>query len=343
MHTENGGESWMQQTLPTGIDAHSVKFLDDSVGFALGSGHVWRTTNGGTDWTIQFSYDTQDNTIESYQFIDRERGWMVTWFVDHAGHAWDSYDIVRTVDGGITWHWCMDQFGIYGLQFVDSLKGWAWTQFYELYRTQDGGINWQFLPSVGHINRFLAIDSSRVFIHVTPPDPEPDGYYGWLRSDDGGESWTQLPDFPNTLAWKGADDGWALDGLGRILRTGDGGQTWIAGDRMPTRSLSSYSIKGDHLWGLSDEYGLLHCYFPDPFPPDVPQSVTIAVMDTSRVRLNWTPVLDDHPIHYEIRSDLQESGLFETLVGITGDTTFVDSTSLSASSVKRFYCVKAVR
>ena len=50
-----------QNPLPQGNDLKSVKFISSSVGWAVGvAGTIIRTTNGGTNWTLQSSGTTNN-------------------------------------------------------------------------------------------------------------------------------------------------------------------------------------------------------------------------------------------------------------------------------------------
>jgi photosystem II stability/assembly factor-like uncharacterized protein len=53
-HTENGGESWSQQTNPSSNALYDVFFLDTEVGWAVGfNGIILHTTNGGDTWVVE--------------------------------------------------------------------------------------------------------------------------------------------------------------------------------------------------------------------------------------------------------------------------------------------------
>lgn len=75
--------------------------------------------------------------------------------------------------------------------------------------------------------------------------------------------------------------------------------------------------------------------------PPSPEELVIH-SDSSFVRLHWSPVAESS-IFYQILTDTVATGNFDTALGITADTTFVDSTALSAPLSKRFYQVRSLR
>ena len=68
---------------------NSVKFFDQNTGITVGIGGIWRTTDGGFNWTsVQNS-----GKLNSISFYDHDNGMVVG----------DSGKIYRTTDNGITW------------------------------------------------------------------------------------------------------------------------------------------------------------------------------------------------------------------------------------------------
>ncbi|MGA2668916.1 MAG: hypothetical protein ABSF32_08360, partial [Ignavibacteria bacterium] len=142
----DGGISWSSINVPD----PSGNYLDMSImnintqwlvtPDPLGGG-VFLTTNGGANWTQQFSAGI-DNSDHIYMFNAR------IGFIAKT----NSYTR-KTTDGGQSWFILTNGSGegFYDMYFADSLLGWG--AFYNMRKTTNGGINWivQTLPSGGNI------------------------------------------------------------------------------------------------------------------------------------------------------------------------------------------------
>jgi photosystem II stability/assembly factor-like uncharacterized protein len=110
LRTTNGGTTWISQTSGTMNNLQGVSFINSNIGTAVGeSGTILRTTNGGTTWTSQLIQDTDPKTDKLYgvSFTDAETGTAVgyTSYVSNISPSIGPGGIIlRTTDGGITWH-----------------------------------------------------------------------------------------------------------------------------------------------------------------------------------------------------------------------------------------------
>jgi photosystem II stability/assembly factor-like uncharacterized protein len=95
------GNTWqLLATLP-GIIIHDVDFPTDKIGYAVGEqGQVWKTTDGGTNWTQQNLSDASSDYFYGVQALTAKKV-IITGFYDGSGGA---YGVFRwTEDGGTTW------------------------------------------------------------------------------------------------------------------------------------------------------------------------------------------------------------------------------------------------
>ena len=144
LRTTDGGNNWVPFT-----GAGIFYFADANNGWAFyGSGvngdeppfKILHTTNGGSDWTEQFS----DNMVGRYNaifFPDVNNGWVVG----------DSGKIVKTTDGGTNWNYVTNS-GINPAErsktvfFLDANNGWISTKDIAgngiIQHTTDGGVSW---------------------------------------------------------------------------------------------------------------------------------------------------------------------------------------------------------
>ncbi|HLB92036.1 MAG TPA: hypothetical protein VJK27_06835 [Terriglobales bacterium] len=94
------GNTWqLLATLP-GIIIHDVDFPTDEIGYAVGEqGQVWKTTDGGTNWTQQNLTDAASDYFYGVQAITAKKV-IITGFYDNSS----AYGVFRwTENGGETW------------------------------------------------------------------------------------------------------------------------------------------------------------------------------------------------------------------------------------------------
>src|SRR6266498_4430043 len=112
LKTTNSGGNWTETT-PGGIFPSDMSVLNqdtiwlvDPEGF---SGGVFRTTNGGTNWTLQFSM-FNNNPDKIYMF-NRNLG-----FISHLDAS-----LYRTMNSGVNWMPISGTDGFRDMKFVDTL------------------------------------------------------------------------------------------------------------------------------------------------------------------------------------------------------------------------------
>lgn len=99
LHTTDGGNSWTQQTLPSGARfLRALKFISPTQGWACGrNGTIIHTSDGGNNWVLENS--GADSTLFDIDFADSLRGMAAGTDV-----------VVVTTDGGE--HWSVSLIGI---------------------------------------------------------------------------------------------------------------------------------------------------------------------------------------------------------------------------------------
>jgi photosystem II stability/assembly factor-like uncharacterized protein len=198
-------------------DFYDLDFLNEDYGWVVGyKQRIYKTTDGGLTWTRQKTYALNDIYLDVC-FIDSLEGW-VTGFPATVYH---------TTDGGVSWtrqypsgsaSWIFDIF------FVDSLNGWTAGEDGAIDMTTDGGQTWVGVTS--------GTTESLYGLWFTAVDR------GWAVGNAGtilfwdGVSWSPqtsgVSDFVRDLCFVSDNTGWAVGGDRAVLRTTDGGQTWVA-------------------------------------------------------------------------------------------------------------------
>ncbi|HEY5534784.1 MAG TPA: YCF48-related protein, partial [Ignavibacteria bacterium] len=241
---------WYQQFFPNmnGSTIMSMTFLDSLTGFAatntnsLIQGYILKTTNGGDNWNIIFTYDSlpyNNITFTSLKFADKNIGYVGT----------NYYDLFKTTDGGNNWQKLYISFGCSDMAAInkdtvlivqsDIIDG-------GVYRSTNGGLNWQALGPTGGSGQPGSIYMFNKDIGFNL------GSSGMKKTTNGGLNWFMIPNetysgikFIDTLTgWKCWDS---------IKKTTNGGLNWFA-QRTPSISLnfapySSFSINNrDTIW-----------------------------------------------------------------------------------------------
>jgi photosystem II stability/assembly factor-like uncharacterized protein len=230
--------AWRKQQTGTFAWLHSVFFVDESRGWAVGGkGALLYTSDGGAHWELRPRF--MEDAMQDVFFTDARTGWIVcerSIFATGEGES-VSY-LLKTTDGGETWTRVEVTRGEYsdvklaGLRFADATHGWVYGEAGALYATTDGGETWSRQPVP---TRHLLLGASFT-----------DARTGWLSgggltlllTTDGGATWhagtVYAPVQPaplssqrlNAISFADAETGWAVGAGGAIFSTRDGGRTW---------------------------------------------------------------------------------------------------------------------
>ena len=271
--TTNAGENWSAIDLP-GIFGDDMFVLnEDTIWLAESTstfGGIYRTTNGGLTWTIQFQYGgTNPDKIYMY---DRNLGFM------KRGTA-----LFRTSNSGVNWTE-INSLGFKDIYFIDSLTGWkAW---YYFFKTTDGGNTWvqKPLPPEGSfilisgINNFSLVNEDILWGVGAEAFYGSGKYRGMIyKSTDGGESWGyQIPDTSINLGiytfmkFINKLNGWSYSTIGGVHTVTGGGDTTIYVEMKPI----STEIPGGYR---------LHQNYPNPF--NYSTRIKFDISKTSDVKL----------------------------------------------------------
>ncbi|MCB2205169.1 T9SS type A sorting domain-containing protein [bacterium] len=235
----DAGQTWTHMELPeTEASVLSIFALDRNTAWVgtggpqslvnTGSGHIWKTTDGGQSWTDQL-YGI-DSRFGNLYFWNANEGIAVT------QGARDSADVFVTSDGGGSWAHMAERplarIPLYNtLTFADRDNGWfASSNVYEnddanVLRTTDGGRTWELKGAgtgIGYVSDIAFLDPMK---------------------------------------------GWFVDEISRrVKRTVAGGQRWVSafypmnGERLVGVSADPVSrvvwiLSDQHAWVSADEGG----------------------------------------------------------------------------------------
>jgi len=237
MHSTDGGESWTETgTVPAPGFFHFVSakeaFSDNA-----------HTVDGGKTWTM---IPVPKSTVGAPYFHDKDHGWAVT--AEHEG----SFDIIRTTDGGQSWHVVMSRDSdapLNGALIRSAGKDDAWVQLigdsgmtqtsYSLFHLGKDG---KWLPVLAHDGAGSG-PAPGYAIGEKPGVPKGSGTSpGALYVVD-----------PQT-AWMGGQC-MACDDANTLGKTTDGGATWTElNDSWPGYGDQLLAATdADHVWLLTND------------------------------------------------------------------------------------------
>ena len=264
LHTTDGGTSWNSQTSGTTYFLHSVHFTDNNTGWTVGGlygdGIILHTSNGGETWSNQVS-GIEFNLLSAH-FVDNNTGWVVGTRPNIPGGS-DGI-ILKTTNGGEDWLTKLVELerAYLSVYFINHNIGWVAAGFL-VKKTTDGGDNWinylnvstyGGLESIFFINNNIGWAAGGIG----------NGAFGEIiKSTDGGENWdTQYTTEYQMISIFFVSDttGWAVGKRGTILKTTNGGVTFIEDDNtipsQPTEFLLSQNYPNPFNPSTSIQYAV---------------------------------------------------------------------------------------
>ena len=232
LHTSDGGSTWQPQPGGPAIAfTREIVYWDAVRAVAAGDyGRMWRTTNGGTNWT---SVDLPNPPVNGQAFHISTPA-SGTAFAAVFGQTQSK--VYRTTDFGATWEVRSTGLpaasGLLAISFLDTNTGFVggYTNGLPiLYRTTDGGASWSPAGTTGLTSSMMDmhwLDAQTAFATV------PSGSSGIYRTTNGGGIWsrvwvgpaTDLSFAPDNIHGGVTTGSFYVDGS--IVITEDGGATW---------------------------------------------------------------------------------------------------------------------
>jgi photosystem II stability/assembly factor-like uncharacterized protein len=239
LKTSDGGSTWNQisSNLSNYIYLKDVYFSNSNIGWVLSKGNIYKTIDGGMNWSIQFTAPSL-TFLESFYFFDENKGIAV-------GSS-GSGKVYLTTNGGNNWieNSLFGASWIYDVYFSDELNGWAvglrasqitissdmWggisidivNPFVTMWHTTDGGTNWS--------QRDFLYSGRLYGVYFSDSD------IGWaageqgivLKTEDGGSSWNFTKNIHdlNAIHFFNLSSGISVGETGTLQISSDGGDTW---------------------------------------------------------------------------------------------------------------------
>ena len=258
-----------------------VFFINPSVGWVLNNNitwgpfnsEIWKTTDGGVTWTLQFS---GDQYLRSVGFANSLTGWVGTVYPDTI------QVLYQTTNGGITWSVVQNiseprPRGICGISVVNDSLIYASGRYNgpaRVIKTTDRGTSWISMDLSAHAGAlvdcyFFSPDSGFVVGSSGPA-----GYARVLFTSDGGNTWTVRyeGDRKGEICWKiqfrTKKIGYVSiqnfsEGPTYYLKSTDGGITWNDQLFRDSALVGSNGVQG--IGFVSDSLGWLGGWIDDVY------------------------------------------------------------------------------
>lgn len=141
--TTDGGNTW--ETQNTQLLLTKIKAFSKDLIYAIAYSRLYKSINGGKNWTLIFNEDSQQ--ITDINFLDENNGYII-------GNQ--SFEMRRTNDGGNTWTKIKTPYDFYNLvRFKTKNIGIIANEYGKISVTYDGGKNWETGSEYYGSNDFL--------------------------------------------------------------------------------------------------------------------------------------------------------------------------------------------
>lgn len=215
---------WTPVNYTYNMEVHGISFINDSVGFASGYHEVYKTVDGGQNWT-QISSGVFINGPSGVWFMTENTGFIIG--SDGGGNP----QVSKTINGGTSWTTTNLPIGGMGFNdpnkifFIDNNIGYIACRSGHIYKTTDQGVVWNELTSG-------TTDDLTSIYFPTPNVGYASLMYSGslLKTINGGSSWSLMSLGQtigvNDLYFTNADTGYLACSDSKILKTTDGGISW---------------------------------------------------------------------------------------------------------------------
>ncbi len=258
--TENGGATWSQVFGYSGQGCYTIKFLNDTLGYAGAyNSRIFRTTNAGATWSQQTTFQTSEE-VTSIDFADLTHGVAVTSayvYRTSNGTTWsspylggpnflsaalspvgnlvlgDSYGGLRTASNfSTTYVNSNPQTGLQTfkrIKFADTQNGWVVGEGNNFLKTTNGGTTWTVMnPSyyVDYVNDLAVLSPNKIII--VAGDINNNGSKV-ITTTNGGNTFTEQILSSNGLkavSFPSATTGYIVGNNGAAYKTTNGGTSY---------------------------------------------------------------------------------------------------------------------
>ena len=142
--TTNAGTNWLINFSTSQFTINDVQFVNENYGWFVGAYYTYKTTNGGTTWTMINQDDYSNNSLS---FLNEQTGYIGS-----------GSGLKKTTNGGTNWSYFYGSFSFFNIKFVNDQTGWA----DYIYKTTNSGVTWvnQVTLPFSNVNSFEFINEN---------------------------------------------------------------------------------------------------------------------------------------------------------------------------------------
>jgi photosystem II stability/assembly factor-like uncharacterized protein len=139
-HTTDGGTNWSLFTASEPNSGLTDSYLTSAtgLGYAVSSGRLWRTFDGGLTWNL---YSVTGNEDWQEEISISGNTFLLPFATTCSGNGGDG-GLRISVDGGINWREFRTGQTMFGAFMLDSKRGWGCGSAKSIYYTSDAGKTW---------------------------------------------------------------------------------------------------------------------------------------------------------------------------------------------------------
>ena len=260
------GVNWTSLPVPDAdkLDFRDIHAVDANTAIIMSAGpgpasRIYRTTDGGANWTLQLTNPDADGFWDAIAFWDSRNGIM---FGDPVKGA---FQVLLTADGGATWQPVPDPRGLAAQPkegaFADSgtcltvagnADAWFSTGGAEnarVFHSSDRGRSWRAaavpIPAGAPARGIFSVGFRDGRTGIAAGGDYKETAMATLngaRTEDGGATWSAAPILPAgymsvVMPVRGAADSFVAAGLAGSGYSTDGGKSWTVLDRTPMNTV----------------------------------------------------------------------------------------------------------
>jgi photosystem II stability/assembly factor-like uncharacterized protein len=265
--TTNGGDTWTLYQTSTNYPLNTIKFIDPLTGWAAGGmpynnplsyvyNAVVKTTNGGVNWTTQFTTNSDGGIINTLAIANANSVFATCYGSDWTGMATSGFLFMTSNSGSNWFSTTMSGPGFTNVFFLNQQTGWSCAfsvtdvppTYRMIYKTTNTGINWTRIYKDTIFTLFAMLNEIQMF----------DTSNGYMRSHllnrttNGGRNWSSVDSVntygANDICFINMNTGWVCKNP--IKYTSNGGVNWI-NQSIPGNVNKLFFIDNKTGWAIS--------------------------------------------------------------------------------------------
>lgn len=286
LKTVDGGQTWNEYS-PMYNDVKQMDFVTTEIGYALVGNELFKSIDGGENWE-NLGAPIPYGKTQRFSFISELIGFCTAG--GKPGTSMDSKVLMKTTDGGHTWHSALPEDliihgSLYAVDFVNEDFGIVCTGGSAIFRVTGNNENWETI-STDRFGQIQLIDEKVGYARRIR------NYYNRIyKTIDGGLTWTNVFEIDEDINWfhfVDKDCGYFVGDNALIYKTLDGGNTWTEID-IPYEYYEYVRFYNRNIGYILDEDGKLY---------KTENAGATWELDTSIYGMSGIEIIDDNIYQY---------------------------------------------